>query len=264
VSPRRERDPDHARRQAAALLLNRVVLGLLDDARRRGGFGEDEKALTARATELAVRLAANSGAKPDLPEVELKLRSGGRIEIEVRLADGVHAHAGLREDGYVLSGGTGGPEQSWGPIDLSDLTDKERAAKERQDRAYELSRGKPAFRRKRYDRTIAAPTQPTATVRILAAGFYADGLVVHYTYDVPELTDEELLREAERPYADAPPLISIADDLGTDYYESGGASYGGGPGASHSHQGFAPAVSATATVLHVTTDDGTVDIPLTD
>jgi hypothetical protein len=74
-----------------------------------------------------------------------------------------------------------------------------------------------------------------------------------------------LLNEAsERPYADAPPPIALTDDLGTEYHESGGASYGGGPGASHAHQGFAPAISSAATVLHVTTNDGTVDIALAD
>jgi len=254
--------PEDKRHAAAAqLLLNRVALGLVAEARRRGGFGEDEGALRARAVELAEKLGANdTGADPRRPPVGLKLRRGGRIDLKVPFGDGGRACAGLRADGFVLSGGIERsiPSRTWRP---EDMTEAEREEKQRRDLAYEASRGKPKFRGERYLRTVAASAQPGAVERILAAELYGDGLLVEFTYDVEEMTDEQMMAEAESPYERRPPM-SVTDDLGTEYYEGGSATYGGGPGVSHSHFTFAPAVPAEATVLRITTDSGTVELDL--
>jgi len=256
VSLRSERTPEHEHRKAAAsLLLSRVALSLIQDARRRGGFGEDEAALRSRAARLATEFAADTGAKPRQAPVELELRPGGRIDLSVPFDGEFREWAELREDGVVLGGGTAGPSRTR-TLRTEDMKPWEKEEQEREDLARKAARGKPKFRGKRYLRTLVAPPQPGANERILAIELYADGLIVEFTYDT-ELPSEE---QMESMFYPPRPPMRVEDDVGTDYYEGERASYGGGPGASHSYFTFAPAVPAAARVLRITVDSGTVEV----
>ena len=250
-----ERTPEHERRRAVAgLLLSRVALGLIQDARRRGGFGEDEEALRSRAARLAAEFTGDTAAEPEQDPVKLELRSGGRIELSVPFDAGFREWAELREDGVVLGGGTEGPSRTR-TLRTEEMKPWEKEER-RRDLARKAARGKPRFRGKRYLRTLIAPPQPGADERILAIELYADGLIVEFTYDT-ELPSEEHMESML--YPPRPPM-RVEDDVGTDYYEGERASYGGGPGASHSYFTFAPAVPAAARVLRITTDSGTVEV----
>lgn len=250
-------DTEEERRQRAAitLLLNRVVLGLLDDARHAGGFGDDEAALVARAVELTERFLDPASLPGDI-SVRLKLLKGDRIEFRVGEHQGMHATAEVRGDGYVLSGSTG---QSGRAVVTKpeDMEPWEREEQRRRKLAHEAAKGKPKFHGRKYLRTVVAPPQPGAVERILAAELYEDGLIVDFTYDteVPSREDLERMRETPRP------PMRIEDDLGTDYYEGERASYGGSP-ASLAYFTFAPSPPAAARVLRITTEGGTVELDL--
>ena len=56
-------------------------------------------------------------------------------------------------------------------------------------------------------------------------------------------------------------LITVTDDIGTEYFESGGGG-GGGVKVSHASLGFAPAPPPNARVLRIITDGATVELPL--
>jgi hypothetical protein len=247
-------EEERRQKAALALLLNRIVLGLLDDA-CRGGFGDDEAALQSRAAELAERFVDRT-SMPARVSVNLDLRRDGRIELRVGEDDGAHAQAEVREDGYVLGGSTGrsGPAVT---IEPEDMEPWEREEERRRELAQEAARGKPKFHGRRYLRTVVAPPQPGAAERVLAAELYGDGLIVNFTYNTEMPTVEEL----ERALMDRRPPMRIEDDLGTDYYEGERASYGGGP-ASQAYFTFAPAVPADARVLRITTDSGAVELDL--
>jgi hypothetical protein len=256
VSLPAERTPLHERRRAAAsLLLNRIALGLIHDARLGRGFGEDEDALRSRAAQLAAKLAGDTGAEPGRDPVEVELRSRGRIELSVPFDAGFREWAELREDGVVLGGGTAGPSRTR-TLRTEDLKPWEEEEQEREDLARRAARGKPKFRGKKYLRTLAAPPQPGADERILAIELYADGLIVEFTYDTEPPSEEQM----ESMFYPPRPPMRIEDDLGTDYYQGERASYGGGPGVSHSYFTFAPAVPAAARVLRITTESGTVEV----
>lgn len=247
---RRERD-------AINLLLNRVALGLLADARHAGGFGEDEAKLESRAISLTERFADPDSVGGEI-SVWLKLRKGGRVELRIGEDDGAHATAELREDGYVLSGSTGRSGQVV-EVKPEEMEPWEREEHERRRLAEEAAKGKPKFHGRRFLRTVAAPPQPGAKLRILAAELYDDGLIVDFTYDAEMPTREELLRIPTTPR----PPMQIEDDLGTGYYEGEQARYGGSEGgASRSHFSFAPAVPAAARVLRITTEGDTVELDL--
>jgi hypothetical protein len=227
---------------------------LVQDARIGGDFGEDEDALRSRARRLAAKFAADTGTEPGQKPVELELRPGGRIELSVPF-DGFREWAELREDGVVLGGGTSGPSRTRA-LRPEEMKPWEKEEQERRDLARRAARGKPKFRGKGYLHTLAAPPQPGAAERILAIELYADGLIVEFTYDT-ELPSEEKMESTF--YPPRPPM-RVEDDLGTDYYEGERASYGGGPGASHSYFTFAPSVPTAARILRITTDSGTVEV----
>lgn len=247
---------EHERRRAAASLqLNRIALGLIQRARLSGGFGEDETALRARAVQLAKEFVCDTGAEPAQDPVDLELRPGGRIQLAVPFDAGYRETAELRQDGLVLAGGTSAPARTR-TLRPEEMEPWQKEEKRRQDLAHEAARGKPKFQGKQYLRTLAGPPQPGADERILAIQLYTDGLIVEFTYDTEAPTEEQM----ESFFYPPRPPMRIEDDLGTGYYDGGGASYGGGPGASHSHFTFAPAMPPAARVLRITTDSGTVEI----
>jgi hypothetical protein len=248
-------EEERCQRAAITLLLNRVVLVLLDDARHAGGFGDDEAALESRAVALTKGFLDPASLPGDI-SVRLKLLKGDRIEFRVGEHEGMHATAEVRGDGYVLSGSTG---QSGRAVVTKpeDMEPWEREEQRRRKLAHEAAKGKPKFHGREYLRTVAAPSQPGAALRILAAALYDDGLIVEFTYDTEVPSREDLERMPETPR----PPMRIEDDLGTDYYEGERAGYGGSP-ASQAHFSFAPAVPAGARALRITTDSGTVELDL--
>jgi hypothetical protein len=58
------------------------------------------------------------------------------------------------------------------------------------------------------------------------------------------------------------PEIALADDVGTEYFESGGGGWGGGVRVSHSSQGFAPAPPPEARLARITVNGETVELDL--
>lgn len=241
--------------EAAGLLLNRIALALLDHTRRAGAFDEEEAALLSRAEGLAERLA-DTTALDDGVEIELRLRRDGLIELTVGIPDAVHAQATLRGDGFIESSSTRwqGESRSIRPENMEPW---EREEERRRQLADEEARGKPKFHGNEYLRTVAAPPQPGAAERVLVAELYDDGLIVEFTYEPEPLSHAQMERGAATPR----PPMRVEDDMGTGYYESGSASYGGSP-ASHARFGFAPAVPAGARALLITTDSGTVELDL--
>lgn len=251
-------DEDRAAGEAASLLLRRIALVLVDDVRRREDFGEDEEAWPARVAELAEEFG---GDEPPA-RVEIDLDAPRRLTLRGSFGEHSSVAVEVRADG-LLSGSGIRRKVASHPIRDEDLTPEQLEAKRRRELAWEASRGKPEFRRLRYLRTVAAPPQPGTDLWVLAGELYDDGLVVDYTYEAPDLTEEQMREQAHNPYLAPQPMITLADDLGTEYYESGGAGYGGGPGACRAYTSFAPAVPADATVLRITTDSGTVELDLT-
>ena len=69
------------------------------------------------------------------------------------------------------------------------------------------------------------------------------------------MTAEQFLAREQEP------AIRVEDDLGTEYFESGGGG-GGGVRVSHSSRGFAPAPPPEARVLRVTAGAETVELDL--
>ena len=254
-----EQPPEHRRHEeVATLLLNRIALRLIQDARFHGGFGEDEEPLLSRAADLAEELGGDPDAEAEGGFVELELRSGGRIELVVPFGDGFRVSAELREDGVVLGGGTSEPSITR-TLRPEEMKPWEKEEHDRREAAREAAREKPKFRGERYLQTLAASPQPGSRERILAIQLYDDGLIIEFSYDTDPPTEEQM----ESMFYPPRPPMRVEDDVGTDYCEaSEGASYGGGPGVSHSHFTFAPALPEAASLLRITTDSGMVEIPI--
>jgi hypothetical protein len=255
---RRRRPEEEPLVKAGTLLLNRIALALVAEA-RRGSFGGDEGALLSRAEELAGGFAAEAGTAPTKEALKLTLRPGGRIELSVPCGEGIAVRAEVREDGVVLGGGTSLAARSWSRTP-DEFSPEEREQARREELAAKARRGKPEFHGGRWLRTVAAPEQPGAALRILAVEIYDDGFYVDFTYD----NDAELERpEEEDSFFTAKPPMEVEDDLGTEYYEGLRASFGGAP-ISFSTLDFAPTPPAAATLLRITTDSGTAELQLGD
>lgn len=253
-------DPGEERRRTdARALMLRVALVLLDDARRAGGFETDEGKLEARSAELAAEFGADlpaddaDGRQP----VEACPESAEQIHLTVHIDDLTSFFASLRSDGVLHGGGT-----TFGvslePTDEAGLTpaDLERMARVQAEVATRA-----IFRGDRFIRAVAAPSQPDAEVRILAAELFADGLIVHLTYDREEgPTQSEFPDPHDLPW-DEEPALTVEDDVGTEYVRNLGGE-GGGVQVAHDSIRFSPTVPAEASLLRVTSRSGTVELPL--
>lgn len=148
------------------------------------------------------------------------------------------------------------------PVEPEDPAPEERAKLERRRAEWhaEMER-RQLFTATRFVRAVAAPPQPGAAVPIHAVELFEDGFYVEFSYDrePPDLDPETT---AEQLFASHPdPEISVEDDLGTEYFESGGGS-GGGVRVFHSSRGFTPAPPPGARVLRVTAGGATVELDL--
>jgi hypothetical protein len=247
--------------EAASILLLRVALALLGEARLRGDFGE-RAALAERAATLAAEFTAGAPSPdPARPPVEAGLLRPDRISLSAPFTERSAVVESLRLDGILFDGGTA---SSFGAtrIDPEDLSPEERADLERRQAEWqaELER-RQQFTATRFVRSVAAPPQPGAAMPILAVELFEDGFYVEFTYNPePPTLDLEMTGE-QLPARDGDPEVKVGDDLGTEYFESGGGG-GGGLRVFHSSRGFAPAPPPDARVLRIAAGGATVEIEL--
>ena len=261
MSPGFEQDPQERRRQAEAeLLLLRVALVLIGDARRTGAFETDEEKLAARAAELAAELAGGEpeGGSAAEPLVRAMPLTADQVSLSAPFGP-ASTEQTLRADGVLLGGGT---TVSFGAqtVDKAGLSPEETEEMMRAVAEFEAKQARPQFGGARFLRAVVPAPQPGAEVQVLAAALFDDGLLVHYTHD-QEPEDLESIMADPSTWLESGPVLGVEDDLGTEYYASG-AGGGGGVQVVHGASGFAPAVPAGAGTLRITTRAGTVELPL--
>jgi hypothetical protein len=249
--------------EAASILLLRVALRLLGEARLRGDFGTEE-ALVERAVAIADEI---TGGKPS-PDprqaiVEVGLIRPDRISLSAPFDRSSAVVESLMIDGTLYGGGT---VSGYGPVrsEPEELSEEEQAERERHQAEWrartERSR---QFTTTRFVRALTPPPQPGAARPILAVLLYEDGFWVESTYDEdPQTFDPHM--DAEQFFAmhrRENPAVTITDDVGTEYFSSGG---GGSSGVRvrHSSERFAPAPPASARVLRIKMDEETVELGL--
>jgi hypothetical protein len=250
--------------EEANVLMMRVALILLAEARRRGDFG-DAEGLAARASELTAELSGGaSSPNPDRPLLQADLDQPDRVDLSIATGDSSASFQSLGFDGILYEAGTSVGVRAV-PIDEDALSEEQKAAMERRRAEWQerMERTR-QFTASDYRRTIVAPPQPGADLVILAAVLFADGFYVEHTEDQdppsPEERDEEATMDAFLALRDGS-AMQVEDDLGTEYFPSG-AGGSGGVRVIRSSTGFAPAPPAAARVLRITTDSGTVELDL--
>lgn len=247
--------------EAAGILLLRVALALLGEARLRGDFGE-EPALAERAATMAAEF--NGGAPspdPQRPPVQASLLRSDRISLSAPFRERSSIVENLSLDGILFDGGTVGGV-TFNQVEPKELSPEERADLERRQAEWRAEQERrQRFTAARFVRSVAAPSQPGAKVPILAIELFEDGFYVDYTYDTaPPTLDLEMT--AEQFFArEKDPEVKVEDELGTEYFESGGGG-GGGVRVSHASRGFAPAPPPNARVLRITAGGATVELGL--
>lgn len=263
MSPPGLDDDRHGEQEAASVLLLQVALRLLGEARLREDFG-DEAELAERAAALADELTGWAPSPdPRRAPVEAGLIRPDRISLAALFEEGSATTWSLMLDGTLYDGATVGSMRAV-KVDPQELRGEERADLERRQEEWRVRRERlEQFTATRFVRALAAPPQPGAEVRVLAIVLYEDGFYVDHTYDTePPNLDLEMTAEqffALRSGAD--PEIETKDDVGTEYFPSGGGG-GGGVAVSHSSRGFAPAPPRDARVLRVTAGGATVEVDL--
>jgi hypothetical protein len=240
------------------LLMLRIALALLNDARRHGTFESDAKALATRTAELEAEFTEGGSDHSSDPEITIQAipLTSNEINLSIASEDLVSRFVSLRLDGLLHEGGvsisvsldavSGAEELS--PSELAQLTQP----------SAELDIP-PRFRGDRLLRTIAAPQQPDSEIQILATELFDDGLIVHISFN--RETDSLEAAGSGGPPWGSELTLSVEDDLGTEYHgiiesESGGEQ------VAHESVVFVPAIPATARVLHVISRSGTVELAL--
>jgi hypothetical protein len=251
-------DPDQIRRQEeAGVMLLQVGLGLIDDARRGGGFETDGEKLTARVNEILERLGAESPS-PGEAAVQAAAEDRERVLLSAPTGEGTSTSSLLRVDGVLLEGYSS-ISVSAEEVDPAELSPEDQEELRRAQERFEEEMQRLQFQGKRLLRVLTAERQPGSRVQILAAELFDDGLVIHYTYDQDsesvEAIESDRMLQAE-PWA----RIRVADDLGTEYHENSGG--GGGMKVLHSALTFTPAVPDAARVLRISSRSGSVELTL--
>jgi hypothetical protein len=264
-------EEEEMRDQAAAeILLVQVVLRLLGEARLRGDFGAEED-LAGRAAAIADELTDGAPSpNPRRETVEARLIRPDRIALSAAFSESSAVTESLMLDGTLYGGGVVAGFARVPP----QRQERELSAEERADRARRKAEREARMERARqftasaFVRAIVPPPQPDAAARILAVLLYEDGFYVESTHDKDEpeplpadlagMTPEQIFALRR---ADGGPEITIADDLGTEYFPSGGAG-SGGVRVSHASQGFAPAPPPEAHLLRVMAGAQTLELHL--
>jgi len=257
-------DLEEQRQQAEAnLLLLRVALALIDEARRTGAFETDEEKLTARAAELADEFASGApkgSSAGGEARVQAAPLTADHISLSAPFGESSSVDQTLRADGVLLGGGVS-TSVSFESIDETGLSPEE-AEKMRQAVAeFEAKQARPQLGGGHFLRALAAEPQPGSEVQILAAELFDDGMLIHYTHDQEPESLESIVSGDPSQWLEPEPMLLVEDDLGTKYYESGGGG-GGGVQVVHGASGFAPAVPSEARIIRITTDSGTVELRL--
>jgi hypothetical protein len=247
--------------EAASILLLRVALALLGEARLRGDFGE-EATLAERTAALTTEFNGSvPSPDPERPPVTASPLRPDRISLSAPFKECGSVVESLRLDGILFDGGTvsGFTSEQIEPQELSPEARADLERRQAEWRAEQERRRR--FTATRFVRSVAAPPRPGSTVPIVAVELFEDGFYVEYTYDTepptfdPEMTAQQFLA------LEKDPEVKVEDDLGTEYFESGGGS-GGGVRVSHSSRGFSPAPPPDARVLRITAGGATVELAL--
>lgn len=258
-----EPDPEEQRQRAAAdLLLLRVALGLLNDARGRGNFETDQARLDARVVELVDELNGYllTSAPPEAQPVQAAADGPDRINLSVAFGESSAIVATLRSDGVLLEQGVTA-ELRAESIDESKLSPIELEELKRAQTEFQAAQSRPQLSGERFLRALAADPQPDSEVQILAVELFADGLLVHHTFDQEPVSLDSAVTDGLAMWPEPRVRIQLEDDLGTDYYASGGGG-GGGVQVVHAASGFAPAVPGDASVLRIEFDGRTTELSL--
>lgn len=249
---------DERRRMETDILQLRVGLALIDDARRDGGFEIDETKLAARVGELLESLGAGSPSGNEAP-VQATPLEPDRVLLKAPTGEHSADEVVLRADGILLEeySSYGMKAEAVDPTELSAKQEEEL----REARAkFEARQRRPRFRGERFLRVLTAEPQSGSEVQLLAAELFDDGLVVHYTFDQAAESIESIMSTELPEGLEAGSGFRIEDDLGTEYYESGGGS--GGVQVVHGAFAFAPAVPPAARMLRISSRGGPIELPL--
>jgi hypothetical protein len=254
-------DPEDERsREESGVLLLRVGLALIDDARHGDGFETDEVKLAARVDEVLDELGANDSDSDETP-VQVTSEGHDRVLLSVKTDEHSSDSALLRADGILLDEYTSfGFGSSAHAIDADELSPEQQEELRRARADYEARMKRREFHGAHFRRVLTAEPQSQSGVQILAVELYADGLIVHYTFDQdPESTEST---ESGEPFGNPRRMtqISLEDDLGTEYYESDGGE--GGVQVFHGARAFTPAIPEAASLLRVSARGGTVEFTL--
>jgi hypothetical protein len=249
---------DERRREEAGVLLLRLGLALIDDARHGEGFETDEDKLAARVDEILDELGATSSNSDEAP-VRATPQDRDRVLLSTPTGERGSDSALLRIDGILLDEYTS-IAISAEAVDTTDLSPEQLEELRQAKARYEALMQRPRFRGECFRRALAVDPQPGSDIHILAAELYEDGLIVHYTFDDdPELTESRVSGDLPESL-DRGAEISLEDDLGTEFFESGGVS--GGVQVFHGALAFAPAVPIDAKQLRISSRSGTVELNL--
>lgn len=252
---------DQSGQEAASIMLLRVALRLLGEARLRGDFGSEAE-LAERAATLAGEMTGGTPSPdPRRAPVEVELLRPDRISIAAPFKEGGATTWGLMLDGTLFDGGTVA-SISFAEVDPQASTPEEDAELQRLHAEWQAQHERRLqFTATRFVRAVTAPPQPSADVQVLAALLYEDGFYIELTYDT-ELASEDSQMTAGHFFPDGfDPEVKVEDDLGTEYFESGGGG-GGGVQVWHSSRGFAPAPPPEARLLTVKAGGETFELDL--
>lgn len=240
-------EPEEERfREEAGVLMLRVGLAMIDDARRTNGFETDKARLAVQINKILSSLGSGESTGGQAPPVTVTPIDAERVRLSVLLDQSLSEGAVLRTDGVLLE-----EYVSFGisaeAVDPGELAPKEREELRAAQKRFEARMRAPEFQGGHFLRALPVEVRPGSEIQILAVELFDDGLVIHFSHDEAEQLPLELL---------------VEDDLGTEYYESGGSA--GGVQVAHGSLTFTPAAPEGARILRVTSSSGTVKLPLGD
>jgi hypothetical protein len=224
MSPRDPDENDRMRDQeAASILLLRVALRLLGEARLRGDFGAEE-ALAERAVAIADELTGGKPSPdPRRPAVEVGLIRPDRLALSASFDRSSSVVENLMIDGTLYGGGA---VTGYGPpvgSESEEPSEEQRAERERRQAEWLARTARSRqLTATRFVRALTPPPRPGAFRPILAVLLYEDGFWVESTYDTdpqtfdPQMDDEQFfaMHRGENP------VITITDDVGTEYFRA--------------------------------------------
>jgi hypothetical protein len=252
-------DPEEERhRSAADILMLRLGLALIDDARHSDGFEADEVKLEARVGELLESLGED-GAHTEQATVEATPMDRERVLLSAPTGEHSSDSVVLRVDGVLLEeySSIGFKAEA---VDTAELSPKQEEELRQAQERFEARMRRLQFRGERFVRVLTAEPQPGSAIQFLAAELFEDGLVIHYTFDqTPESIESTVLSEVPGGL-EPEPRIRVEDDLGTEYQNSSGC--GGGMQVVHGAFVFTPAVPPAARSLRISSGNCTAELPL--